>query len=79
MDDFSQILSLATSSPWLFLVVSFMATLMSAIKWWMKKQVAKDKAIKDTLDMQVQVGEVTKDYVNMDRDALAKLDNLDRL
>jgi len=79
MDDFTQILSLATSSPWLFLVVSFMVTLMTAIKFWMKKQTAKAQAIKDTLDMQKQVGEVTKDYVNTDRAALDKLNALDRL
>lgn len=79
MDEFSQVLSMAYQSPWLFLVVSFMATIVTGIKIWTKKQVAKEKEIKDNLDMQKQVSEVTKEYVNQDRDALNKLNALDRL
>lgn len=79
MDDFSQILSLATSNPWLFLVVSFMATLISGIKWYIKRQQKKEQEVKDQQSMQKQVGEAAKDYVNQDRDALNKLNQLDRL
>ena len=39
----------------------------------------KEQEIKDQQSMQKQVGEAAKDYVNADRDALNKLNSLDRL
>lgn len=74
MDDFSSILNLAMSNPYLFLVVSFMTAIISGIKWYTKRQKDKEQAIKDSQDMQKTVGEVLTEYKQKDKDALSRLE-----